>query len=410
MKKNCFTCGTSIDPVLLVNCDDCKSSFHRQCIITNANDIETDLIRLCASCVSENQICVDGDSVKNTNDRNTLSKVTDKRMLRNGKVLKSNIPIKANRKHTRNANESQTSKIINAIAKNVHDLKNHFMSMERRLTELESNATHSGSHEYHEIDEKIEILNSTIKNCEELLQSNDVRNRRIEKEFKEMGHKLKNEITVRIDESWRIRFMENELKKIKQTVERMHGQLNGMNSQSSEINEHEFSYEIMMEKKQSCWQDLDDISSIGTDEIASKETTAKTTTLPKPSMLHYDASKSKKQIWEKKAAGNRFTKPYDSNEYTRTLLVEIRETDFVDLQQHRDDFKRQFSTHIGRDILKNATITGYRLKQDIITSIRYAVEFEIPLNFQYLDDLKFPMNWYFYGMKRSNNRKRSTQY
>lgn len=109
-----------------------------------------------------------------------------------------------------------------------------------------------------------------------------------------------------------------------------------------------------------------------------------------------------------KMASRPFTKPYDLHEYARSIVVDIRELNTTDLKHYNHTFKQQFSTYIGKNIVKNTTVTGYRVKNDIITSIRYVVEFEIPLNYQYIDNHKFPTNWFFYHMHTNKYHNKNT--
>lgn len=107
---------------------------------------------------------------------------------------------------------------------------------------------------------------------------------------------------------------------------------------------------------------------------------------------------------------NRFTKPYDVNAYARTITIEIRETNIDNLQQHQIELKGQCEMFFGKQMVKNATLTGYQLNGTKITSIRYVLEFEIPLNYQYIDHLKFPTNWFFHIMRTSWTKKRSVKH
>lgn len=408
MKKSCYTCGKSIDPVLLIKCDDCKKSFHRQCITVNAGDSEKDLIQLCTSCMCENQIYV---------IENEPSNEADKRELRNGKTFKSNIPIRTGVK--RNANDS--IKIINGFATSVNNLKICYQLMEERIVLLESKLCikESDGHRHHECRDKIQSLNNFIKECERQLQLNAARYQQIEQKLFEMGHKLKNEMNVQTDEKWRTKFVEIEVEKIKAEVKKMRGQLEGIDLQSTEIDEHDFSYETNKKKKHSYWQDLSNVSSIDFDEIEeiAANTGPKTTSCShaKPPSIYSDGktkriTNEKQQSFELRAACHRFAKPYDIYGYTRKLIIEVRETSFNHLQQHKDELNEHLNTYIGRNIVKNSTVTGYRLSGGTITSIRYAVEFKIPLNYQYLDSLNCPTNWYFYGMKSNNYKNRSNKY
>lgn len=118
----------------------------------------------------------------------------------------------------------------------------------------------------------METLNNTIKSCETLLQSNNTHNRQIAQQFEEMGHKIKNEITIGIDESRRIK---NEFINIEEALNEMKWQMNNIDLQLTQIDDIKFLYESP-KKKQASRHHLSNVSRGSIDEAVTKDT--KTTT------------------------------------------------------------------------------------------------------------------------------------
>lgn len=102
-------------------------------------------------------------------------------------------------------------------------------------------------------------------------------------------------------------------------------------------------------------------------------------------------------------ASNRFVKPYDKNEYTRMMRVEIRSFNNDNLDRMKRKFVNLFEASIGNNMVKNATVTRYRLHNNEITSISFAVEFQIPLNYEYIDNIKFPNEWFFFPINKQQH-------
>lgn len=120
--------------------------------------------------------------------------------------------------------------------------------------------------------------------------------------------------------------------------------------------------------------------------------------------VNKDMSKRKTDL-----LSNRFVKPYDKHEYTRMIRVEIRSTNDGNLDQIKCEFENNFESFIGKRILKKAMVTRYRFQDEKITSISFVVEFQIPLNYEYINNIKFPSEWFFSPMyKQQHNAARFT--
>lgn len=52
----CKRCDQSLNDSTEVKCDGCKGIYHDNCIITNQNQVDNELIRLCQACSDENRM------------------------------------------------------------------------------------------------------------------------------------------------------------------------------------------------------------------------------------------------------------------------------------------------------------------------------------------------------------------
>lgn len=453
VKCKCKKCNVQKDPFEETECDGCKKNFNWQRSTAHENDFDSDLIKLCNYCESEGPIYIDKNSNENAFIRDKSPATPDKRVLRNGKIIRSGIPIitksksqcaNSNVNHRRrvlkDANEnnkvSQVSKMIGDIEKSVNKLRDRFLTMEERIIELESNANANNLNgnvdidEDHKINEKIEALSNTIKCCETLLQSNIIHNQQIAKEFKETGHKINNEISIRIDESRRIKYIEHEFKNIKEQLDemkwQMEWQINSIGLQSTRIGENAFV--CKSPKKKKAGQHHLNVSS---NSDANKETTTKTQddtkciTVHNKSSLHChrssNASKSGKDeaatketsparatnvIAHNKSSTHRFAQHANGDTYTRQIKAVLHDTHIVSLNTIVTEIGKRFETSIGNNIVDNVIVTKYTLSGNVINKIEVIIRFKVPLSHQYIDNFRFPTNWtfirYFSNMHRVN--------
>lgn len=99
-------------------------------------------------------------------------------------------------------------------------------------------------------------------------------------------------------------------------------------------------------------------------------------------------------------SSRRFVRPYVRTDYTRIIRVEINNTQIKDLEKFKYEFATEFERYIGKNVVKRITINKYRLHENVVKSISCVVEFMIPLNFDYINNHKFPVNWDFLPMNR----------
>lgn len=213
-----------------------------------------------------------------------------------------------------------------------------------------------------------------------------------------MGQKIKNEFAVQDDDRWRIRFVEIEIEKVKKAVKLLQSQLCEMESQSTEIDCHEFMYESRHKKKPSYWQSLSDVSSIDFDEVTTKKMNAKTKSTKQNSTHNV--------IAHTKSDTHRFAWPVSSISYTRQIQVVISEARIANLDSFTNEFTEHFEASIGKNIVDNAIITKCTLKDNITVGIVVAVNFKVPLSHQYINNFRFPINWSFSAYSDATHSER----
>lgn len=96
-----------------------------------------------------------------------------------------------------------------------------------------------------------------------------------------------------------------------------------------------------------------------------------------------------------KLSSCRFVQPFMKSDYTRFIRVKVNDTNINNLDQFNRDFTSEFEQCIGKNIVKRVTINKYQLHDGKTKSISCVVEFMIPLNFEYINNFKFPGNWDF---------------
>lgn len=111
---------------------------------------------------------------------------------------------------------------------------------------------------------------------------------------------------IRVDDSHCVEFVEHQLVKIEEGVNTSQGQLGDFNSHSSEIDEYEYTHEMLHRTKQTYWRDLSDKSSVGTDITAANKTMPKAT-------LHGNARPATVSGHTETSA-HRYSKPCDTYE------------------------------------------------------------------------------------------------
>lgn len=105
-------------------------------------------------------------------------------------------------------------------------------------------------------------------------------------------------------------------------------------------------------------------------------------------------------------ASHRFVQPFISSEYTRIIQVEIKDADIKDLDQFKNDFKSKFEQCIGKNMVNEITITKYQLRDETLKHISCADEFNVPLNYEYINSHKFPVNWNFSPIYKQQHASR----
>lgn len=414
MKVNCGACNKAVKLSVQIQCDDCKKFYHQQCIASNTNiDNEKDLIHICESCAGGNQI------YNAINDQSMVEKQSNddyKKVLRSGKTLQSHIPVKSNAKMKCANNESQMIKIIECLQTKVDILEKKVAKLEsgqRKHVETIKNTTSklqmgtntsvlcANEIEYKsrfiEIDTKVNALNSTIKSCEALLELSATHDKQIQKQFREMNSKIKLEITERIEGKWDFKRMANEyMNTINEAVETQEKQINDLQIEIAKklgntmkhANEYvnpysSFGKELINQRKSNA------LSKNCAGEMAVTTRAGKTTAIIPTEKATTNT------ISHAKLAANRFEQPVEKYTYTKQIKVIMRDTHITCLDTFANDFTKQFEAFMGKNTVNNVAILKYTVRDKIIHRMEIYVKFHIPLNHQYMNGFRFPINWSF---------------
>lgn len=103
----------------------------------------------------------------------------------------------------------------------------------------------------------------------------------------------------------------------------------------------------------------------------------------------------------------RFVQPFIKSDFTRVIRVEIKGTNIKDLNLFKSDFATEFEQCIGKNMVKRMTITKYRLQDETAKYISCVVEFKVPLNYEYINNHKFPVNWDFLPIYKQQHASRA---
>lgn len=121
-----------------------------------------------------------------------------------------------------------------------------------------------------------------------------------------------------------------------------------------------------------------------------------------------EKASSDKPVTNNKLSSGRFVRPYDKYDYKRSVCVEIKCTETIDLNKFKREFENEFERSIGKNIVKQITIRKYRMQEGLVKHIGCVVEFQVPLNLEYINNHKFPANWDFLPMYEQRRNGRMT--
>lgn len=101
-------------------------------------------------------------------------------------------------------------------------------------------------------------------------------------------------------------------------------------------------------------------------------------------------------IASRRYAARRFVGAYDKFEYTRQFVVRITDANIHDVELSINEIGGVFESILGRDFIESIRVLEQRLNNDVVNRIELIITLQIPLNYEYLDRIMFPVNWDFY--------------
>lgn len=114
-----------------------------------------------------------------------------------------------------------------------------------------------------------------------------------------------------------------------------------------------------------------------------------------------------KSAVKKPMSTHRFVRPFNDSDYTRCIRVDIKHENIDDLERFKSNFASEFEQCIGKNTVKRILVTKYHLKEGAIDFISCIVEFMIPLNYEYINNHKFPINWDFLPINKQQYASRA---
>lgn len=121
--------------------------------------------------------------------------------------------------------------------------------------------------------------------------------------------------------------------------------------------------------------------------------------------MHSIKNKQRNLISLRKKSENRFVVPYDPLSYSKFVRIEIHDTQIHNLDLFQNEFIEQFESYLGNGTTSSLTINSYRMHNGYITSIIITVNFNVPINYKYIDDFNLPANWNFFPWGIKNKPK-----
>lgn len=118
-----------------------------------------------------------------------------------------------------------------------------------------------------------------------------------------------------------------------------------------------------------------------------------------------NSKKTLKKISSSEQRANPFKQPIDNFEYTRIIKINAENTNIVNIDTFVAEFKHDFEKVMGSNIIKTIATNKYQMNRGIITNVSVIIMLAVPLNLQYINNFKFPKNWFFYtvtAQKRAN--------
>lgn len=107
----------------------------------------------------------------------------------------------------------------------------------------------------------------------------------------------------------------------------------------------------------------------------------------------------------------RFTNPFkheiDCFKYTRIIRATIGSIEISNIDQFLASFKHEFEEIIGKNTIKSITMNKYQMNKNAISNISVIIVFSIPLNLQYINNFKFPKNWFFFSLTAQTGKNQS---
>lgn len=114
----------------------------------------------------------------------------------------------------------------------------------------------------------------------------------------------------------------------------------------------------------------------------------------------------KNRIASKKRVTGCFVNKYDKYEYTRNLTIRIRDANIIDMQKLNGEFTEIFETILGKNIIESVTEIDEITDNGINNQFEIRVLLQIPLNYEYIDRFKFPLNWDFLAVDNKINHEK----
>lgn len=108
----------------------------------------------------------------------------------------------------------------------------------------------------------------------------------------------------------------------------------------------------------------------------------------------------------KERSTNPFKQKIDIMNYTKAIRATVENTKIANIDHFVMDFKREFEDIMGKNIVKSIVINKYQMDRSMVNTISIIVNFNVPLNLQYIDNFKFPKKLVF--LRGTNASKRKT--
>lgn len=92
---------------------------------------------------------------------------------------------------------------------------------------------------------------------------------------------------------------------------------------------------------------------------------------------------------------NRFNGKLNKHQYSKFLKIRIQPVNIDDSTLFINEIKEQLKSTVGANVVNNVNATRYRTSNGITHDVEVIVSFNAPIGYEYLNQFKFPSNWFF---------------